>query len=436
MFVGVIILVFSGVEAGGAELLTLKDCISIALNNNPQIGIARQGYRKAQSGLLLNYGRLMPRMSLSFYTGHRFYGPSSVQFDNQGRPVQRNGFDYEDYTLRFSSDMVLFDGGATINNIRSSMKSRDAAKEDFMYKRDLIAAQVIRAYYNLVRTKMLLHVQEESVELARKNLERSEALQQVGSATRADVLKAKVRYSNTRLDMIKAKNAVEQAKEDLNALLNRREQTEILVDTTMTVDFYEPDLKKEVSFALANRPDLKSLSLSLESAKAGMAAAKSGWYPQLGANFSYSWNDRRMAQNLDFFDNEYMWMITGYLNFNIFDQFATSSNVSRAKADCRIAEYNLEAARLDAVKEIKTIVLNIQQAEERIGVAEETVTQAKEDLKLAEERYRVGAGTMLETIDAQVALAQAKADVIDAKCDYLIARADLARATGRRVYSD
>jgi len=66
-----------------------------------------------------------------------------------------------------------------------------------------------------------------------------------------------------------------------------------------------------------------------------------------------------------------------------------------------------------------------------VAVATETVEQAQEDVRLAEERYRVGAGTMLETIAAQVALTQAKADVIGAKCDYLVAVADLDRATGR-----
>ncbi len=314
------------------------------------------------------------------------------------------------------------------------MKSRDAAREEYEYNRDMITAQVIRAYYNLVRARMLLHVQEESVESANRNLEKAKALHEVGSATRADVLKAKVRYSNTRLSMIQAKNNVKLAEEELLSLLNMREGIEVVVDTTMTVEFAEPDLKREIQFALRNRPDLKSLRYSMESAQAQISAAKGGWMPTLGASFSYGWNDRQIAENLNFFKDEYMWAITGYFSFNIFDRFNTSANVQTAKANYRIAEYNLEKARLDAIKEIKSLVLTMEQAWERINVAQETVEQAREDLKLAEERYRVGAGTMLEVIDAQVALTQAKADVIEAKCDYLIARADLARATGRRLY--
>jgi outer membrane protein TolC len=141
-----------------------------------------------------------------------------------------------------------------------------------------------------------------------------------------------------------------------------------------------------------------------------------------------------MADNLNFFNSEYMWGVSGYLSFNIFDRFLTSSSVSMAKADYRIAEYSLEKAKIDAAKEIRGLVLTMKQAREFILVATETVEQAGEDLRLAEERYRVGAGTMLETIDAQVALTQAKADVIRAKTEYLSAAADLARATGKGEY--
>lgn len=420
--------------ARGAEVLSLDDCINMALRNNPEIRIAEEGFHKAQSTLLANYGGFLPRLSVDFSTGHRFYGPSSVQFDAQGRPVIQDGFDYEDYSFRISSDIVLFDGGGTINGVRSAMSGRDASKEDLRYSKDIITARVIRAYYDLVRSTMLLHVQEEALEQAKKNLERTEALLEVGSATRADVLKARVLHSNTRLNMIKAKNAVELAREDLVSLLNLMEARSFDVDTSMVITYSDPNIDEEISYALENRSDLRSLQYSIKSASSGIAAAKSGWLPTIGASFGYGWNDRQMADNLNFFKEEYMWSIIGYVSFNLFDRFSTTSNVRTAKANHRIAEYNLENAKLQAIREIKSLVFMLRESRERISVATETVEQAMEDVRLADERYRVGAGTMLETIDAQVALTQAKADVIDAKCDYLIAVADLARATGRRIH--
>ncbi|MBN1165372.1 MAG: TolC family protein [Candidatus Krumholzibacteriota bacterium] len=420
-------------QTAGDRILSLNECISIALQNNPDIGISAQGVMRNESGLLSAYGNLLPNVSVDYSIAHMFYGPSSVQYDAQGRPVQNDGFDYESFSFGVSSNLILFDGLTNYYNVRSARKNRQAAWEEFKYSKDMLSANVIRSYYNLVRNKMLLVVQEESMEQARQNLERSEALLKVGSATRADVLKAKVRYSNTRLTKIRTRNQMELARENLAALLNLKEEWGGGVDTSLTINFTDPGFQEEVDYALSNRPDLKSLDLYQQAAGAQISSARGGWFPVLGANFRYSWNDRQMADNLNFFKEEYSWYIAGFMSVNIFDRFVTSSRIKAARANQRIAEYNLEKSKLEAVKEVKTLVLGIREARERITVASETVEQAMEDLRLAEERYRVGAGTMLETIDAQVALTQAKADVIDAKCDYLVATADLSRATGRRI---
>ena len=419
--------------ASETKVLSLEDCIGIAIRNNPEIGMAESSVKTAESGLLQSYGQLLPNLSASFTTGRAFYGPSSIQYDAQGRPVQTEGFDYNSYSFNMNSSITLFDGGRNFNTIRSSMKSRDAAREEFEYTKDIVTALVINKYYNFVRAKMLLVVAGESLDQAKQNLDRSEALLEVGSATRADVLKARVRHSNTRLTLIRARNAVEYAREDLISVLSIRDEQAIDVDTTMVIVFEEPDLEKEIAQALASRPDLKSLELSKGAAQASLSAAKSGWWPSIGAGFNYGWSDREMAEDLNFFKDEYSWSIGAQISINVFDRFVTNSSVGMAKADLRRVEYGLEKAKLDAIKEVKNLVFIMNEAKERIIVASETVEQANEDMRLAEERYRVGAGTMLETIDAQVALTQAKADVIEAKCDYLIAEADLARATGRRV---
>jgi outer membrane protein len=420
--------------AAEETVYNLEQCISIAQKNNPDIAIAGENYRKAESGLLSSYGMLLPDLSVYFATGHQYYGPSSVQYDASGRPIQEDGFDYESYAFNISSSMQLFDCGGNVNRIRAASSNRDGVREQLRYRKDVIAAGVIRAYYDLARSKMLLKVQEESSESAKRNLERTEALLQVGSATRADVLKASVRFSNTRLAKIQAANALELAREDLSVFLNMQGGEAIDVDTMMTIEFTELDSGAEVEQAMAHRSDLKSLEYGIKSAHASASAARSGWFPSLGVRFSYDWNDRKMADNLNFFNNEYGWSIVGYMSLNIFDRFQTSSDVRTAKAEGRIAEYSLEKAKLDAAKQVKSLIITINQARERMAVASETVEQAKEDLRLAEERYRVGAGTMLETIDAQVALTQAKADVIEAKCDFLIATADLDVATGKNMY--
>lgn len=437
VFVGLVMLTLPPtVPLGASEsgMLSLEECIAIALENNPEIGVAEELLNTEGSNLLSAYGGLLPNFNLQFALGHQFYGPTTVAVDERGRPIQREGSDFENYYFGMSSSINIFDGGRSINSIRSSMRSRDAAREDLRYSKDLVTAQVIRAYYNFVRYKMLLVVAKESMVQAKQSLDRTEALLEVGSATRADVLKARVRFSNTKLIVVQARNALELSREDLVTVLNIQQHRTVDVDTSLVIKLIDPDLEAEIQYAMTNRADLKSRDFGIRAAESNIASAKSGWIPQIGANFNYGWSDRNPPDNLNFFQNEYTWSLSAYVNYNLFDRFATSANVGRAKASRRIAEYNFEKARLDATREIKGIVFNLREAWERIAVATETVEQAAEDLRLAEERYRVGAGTMLETIDAQVALTQAKADVIQAKCDYLIAVADLKRATGKVIH--
>ncbi|MFO7915549.1 MAG: TolC family protein [Candidatus Krumholzibacteriales bacterium] len=414
------------------DVLSLDECLHIALRNNPDIGISYQGIRKAESALLQSYGRLMPDFSLDLYTGHTFYGPSTVQYDEQGRPIQSSGFDFENYTMRLNANLMLWQGGSNYSNISSAREMREAAEADYEYTKDMITAGVIRAYYNVVRNRMLFRVQKESRRQAARNLERAEALMEAGSATRADVLKAKVRHSNTRLGVIGARNNLVMAKEELKKLMKVGHRESFRVDTTMNIIQKETDPDREINSALNNRDDIKVLEHRLKAQNSEIASARGGWFPSLGLNFNYSWNDRDLVDNpIDVFREEYQWSVTGYLRFNIFDGMQTSSRVKTARADFRIAEYNLEKSRLEVENEVKKLIFAMNEAEERIEVAGETVLQASEEVRLADERYRVGAGTMLEIIDAQVSLATARGELIKAKCDYLIAYADLERATGR-----
>ncbi len=431
--IGAAIMVSMSVSGASSteKVLSLRECIDTALVNNPDMGMARQSLKKSESYVLSSYGNLLPNLQMDFYAGHRYYGPSSVLIDDSGRPVQSQGFDYEDYTFRIASDIVIWDGGANYARLRQSRDNREGAKEELQYNYDMITATVIRAYYNVVRFERLTVVAEESVDQALQSLERSEALLEVGSATRADVLKAKVLHSNTKLDRIRATNQVELAKEDLIAVLNLGDYSNVAVDTALVMNMTNPDAASEIDFAMNNRSDLLGLRAYLKGADAGVRVAKSGWLPIFGANFGYYWSDREMADNINFFREEYSWNVTAYVRLNVFDRFNTSANVKTAKADFRISEYQLEKSKLNAVKEIKSLIILINEAIERVAVGTETVEQAQEDVRLAEERYRVGAGTMLETIAAQVSLTQAKADVITAKCDYLVAVADLDRATGK-----
>jgi outer membrane protein TolC len=359
-----------------------------------------------------------------------------VFVDAQGRPIQPSGFDYEAYTFGLQSQMRLFDWGANINGLTQSQRGADAAAYELEYTRDFIRAVVIREYYDLVRQRQLLGVQRADLEAKTRNLEQVEAFYKIGSRTKADYLQARVDQGNSQLQLLNVVNAEAIAAARLKSRLNIPQESPIEVEESNEVEVKDYDATTEVDYMFQHRSDLLASRERIEAASAGLSIAKKGRYPTLDASFNYNWNDRTFPSDGAVFKRDYVWSVGVFLGWNIFDRFQSRSAIQEAKAQHRIAEYNLQQAKIDAVLDVKQIMLNLDQARERLDLATETVAAAEENNRLAQERYRVGAGTILETIEASASLTSAQASLIDARVDYLINRADLQRATGRPVTTE
>jgi outer membrane protein TolC len=426
--------------AGGVDaqdVISLEDAIGIAVDQSTFVGTSRQQLQISRQNVLNRWGSFLPNFVVNSYAGRSFIGPTgSIAFDLQGRPVQPTGFDFESYSFSLNSSILLFDWGSNIKSLNSAKRDAEASEYALQYQKDLVTANVIRAYYNLVRDLYLILVEEESVRAAQRNLDQVEAFFAIGSNTKADVLRARVRLGNSQLALISARNNAEVSRATLASQLNYPLHQTFAVDTSFAVTIVAPDLDSEIAYMLEHRSDLLGRQKQVNAASDNVTATQNRRWPTLAASWQYSWNDRQFPDGANFFENEYSWGVGLVLNWNVFDRYQTKSSILNAKAQNRVAEYNLQQQKLDAILEVKTIYHRLKEAEERMRVSEVTENESSENLRLAEERYRVGAGTILETVDAQYVLQQARSDLVRARCDYLIARAELQRATGRPVKVD
>jgi len=276
-------------------------------------------------------------------------------------------------------------------------------------------------------------VQEDDVEAKRRNVEQVEAFYKIGSRTKADFLQARVDFANSELTMLNARNAEALASVRLKNRLNVPLSDDIEVNESLDVTPKDVDLSTEVQYMVGHRSDLLAGRERVQASKNGMRAAERSLLPSLAASFRYGWNDRVWPDNTNFFENDYSWGVGLSVNYNAFDRFQTKSSIQSARAQHRIAEYNLQQSKLDAILDVRQIVLNLEQARERLALASENVNYAEENVRLAQERYRVGAGTVLESINASASLTRAQASLIEAQIDLLVNHADLLRATGRPI---
>jgi len=120
------------------------------------------------------------------------------------------------------------------------------------------------------------------------------------------------------------------------------------------------------------------------------------------------------------------------LSWNIFQGGLTKAQVSEAEANVIAAVAQLDLQRLQIRSDVDGARLAVRAAKESLSATHEALVNARERLRLAEERYQVGVGSAIELGDAQVALTQAAAQVVQANDQLSTARAQLLRALGRQ----
>jgi outer membrane protein len=444
----------SGTVVPALPVLTLRQCAQIALESSLQLLIAGEQVQVTDEDVKRAKGAFLPDVSVSAaYTKNdrtdyditdTIYADSSftiIDSDGDLVPIPTQvpvGSVTDDVTIRSTSkslranaSLTVFDGLANVNSLSAARAGREAALANQEYNRALILQDVGISYYALLRALALRDVKVEDRDRAALELERSETYFRLGSAARADVLQQKVRLENTRLALVTAVNAIDQAFADLAHAMNRplTDRFDIdrsSLDTDMTID----DVGALYAEAIANRPDLKASAFTATARHKEATAATGPLLPQVDLFGSYSRSNDESPYR---FGSQTSQSISwgGQVSLAVFDRYQSWARRAQARAQARIADYQFTQAQRDAQLEVRRFHISMTEAKERLAVSRETITAAEEDLRLAQERFRVGAGTTLDRIAAEVSLAQAKADEIQAICDFLTARLQLYRAVGR-----
>lgn len=432
-------------------VLSLAQCIELALDSNPSLMISHERQDIAANSVTEAYGAFLPDLSLSRDWGKNsrtdfdspMYAPGSFPMIDSGGDTlwfstsvptgmtEDSTVDSEYGTWGGSANLNVFNGFSKFSTLNSNKSQLKASEATAGYTRQLIIEEVHTNYYNLLRNMRLLQVAVETRDQALQELERTETYFRLGSSAKSDVLQQRVRVENTRLDVVVADNNVKKAFVDLAFSMNRPLASPFFVDKSiLTTDYVMDSVEELYTEALANRLDIASSEHTLEARGSDVTTATAGLYPSVNLFGRFSRSDNESPYK---FGSQVSNSTTyGYsVNWNVFDRLRTWSGRGRAKANLRIAEYELEQARMNVQVEIRQLYFTQLEASKRAAVSRETIIQSQEELRLAQERFRVGAGTTLDVILAQVNLANSRGQEVQAMCDFLIAKSKMYRAVGR-----
>jgi outer membrane protein len=252
-----------------------------------------------------------------------------------------------------------------------------------------------------------------------------------GIVTKNEVLKVEVQLSNVQLLQIEAQNTVRLTTIGLNSLIGIPLETQL--DMRSSLQYEEKnygELKSLLEQAIENRPDLQAMALRVKGGEASVGFARSGWFPQifLQANYIYAKPNPRIFPTLDRFRNT--WDVSLTASFDIWNWGTTIHQTDQAEAQLSQAQDGLAQLTDGVILEVTQTYLALDQAKERIAVAEKGVVQAEENYRITHQKFRSGLALNSELLDAEVALLQARFNHVQAMVDYKLADAKLLKSVG------
>jgi TolC family type I secretion outer membrane protein len=342
-----------------------------------------------------------------------------------------DGFKVNSNSARLSVNWTPFDFGQSWNRIRAANASEDAWEQNYTSSQQSTILQVQERYFEYLKAQRLLEVQQEAVKSNEEQLKRIESMYEIGSVAQGDVFKQRTVLGNSRITLIGQENAIANARALLNVAMGRDPHGELsVVDFEDSAEKDTYNLDTVLKTAAEKNPSLKSLEQNMRSAELEAKAAKLNYLPSVTLSASYDRQNPEFNQVYSGFNQNYNLSYGVSLSFNLFNGFSDQAQVERQSLNYQIAKENLLDRQRNLRLEVEQAVLALEAATEITAINEENLKSAEEDLRLAQERYRVGAGTLLDIITAQVNVTNAKATLVNAKYDMMIARAQLKAAMG------
>lgn len=405
------------------ETVSLARAVERALLHSPQLAQAQAGVRNAGSGRRRAFGSFLPNVSVSSGASVN----SSSRFDPSTQRIVEGSSD--SYNAGVSANYQIFQGGRKYHELGRTASARLEAEARMLTQRYAVALQTTTLFVNALRQSELVQVSEASLERARESLDITRARVAGGAATRSDTLRTRLELANARQSLLQARNQLRAAR----FALGRQVGADGPVAPVAPDDLAPAPLAlgeaQIIALAESNAPSVQAARAAAAVAGSSLGSARSSYLPSLSATSSYSWANQE--RSFEGGNRSWSFRISG--SYQLFDGFAREQSVSQASESRRVARLTEEDARRAVRQEVDAALRTLETQELAIAIAEEAVVVAEEDLRLNRVRYDARAGSVFDVIVSQVALDQAEADLVSARYDYALARAELESIVGREL---
>ncbi len=313
-----------------------------------------------------------------------------------------------------------------------------AAQEVENFTRDFYVTDLIRVqnettlsvknlFFTVLRNQAQVAVYQQQVTADTESVRVTQARVTAGAAAQYDLLTAQTTLSNARQLLSSSRNTLALAVVNLNNLIGMAPSTQIALlepQTPPLNQVFDADRLTQNAYRL--RPEIKQADNNILIAKRLIKLAGSSLLPSLSIVGAGNYNGHVSNGS-----NSTM-SLSAVLGIPLYDGGTTRAKVSEAQSDLRSQQITRDQLRQNVSVEILQALSNINDAQTRAASATVGATQAQEALRLANVRYQNGIGTILDVVNAEAQLSQARTNSLNAQYDYQTSLAQLTRGIGGR----
>lgn len=428
---GLLTLLFHSQPALAEErVLTLKEAIEAGLKDNPEIRAMSNSVGAVQEDIGIARSNLLPKITLE----ERFMRTTNPTFAfssklNQERFTQadfaidslNNPAAINDFQTSISFEQPLYVRKAHVG-LKMAKGEYSAKLEDFSRKKEEITFNIVKTYLMVGSASEYADTARKSLDDVKEHLRLAEARYNANLGLYSDLLRAKTSLTEAEQRLISAEKNFNVAKRALGLLIGLSEPVSI------DKDIPEITLKglEHYNNASVARKDVKAMEKRSENARNNIELAKSDYYPMIGIGGGYFINDH----SAPFGAEGDSWQVSAFLRWNIFDGTLRKHEASKARYKANEAEEYLNGLKKAVSFKVYESYLGVEEARKNTELSEAALKSAEEGERLVRIRYENSLSPIIDLLDAQAALDNARANYVSKKNDYRTAVANLSFESG------
>lgn len=400
--------------------VTLDETMALALTVSPAMEQARGNITNAAWGKRTAIGNWLPSLSLSSGVSTN----SSSQFDpTTQRTVTGSS---TSYSASLNVGLDIFDGFRRIAEGRSASANAASANAALINSEFQTILQAKQAYFAALASDELLRVSRTRLQRAEEQLQISRDKLANGSAIRSDTLGSVVELGTSQLQLLNALTAVATSEANLAATIGILGSVSAYRDTLLLRPVQMDTAQLRTLIVLESPAVLQAEALA-RSSEANLSVARAQYFPSIGASFSNSWSGRQIS------GLNGSWSLRLSASWPIFNGFAREANSARNAVALDVSRSQAADTKRRVNAELTQYFASLAASEARHLIAVASIAAAGEQLRIEQERYRLGATTIVEVLTVQGNLEQAQVDRIQALFDFLVAKAQIESLIGREL---